>query len=106
MRAQRFHLTATRTAVLALLASVALLVAGCGGCVPRSSPGTATASLGTQLKFGNAEVYYTPGVDEGKARKVGELLARDKHFSDSPATVQVRYQDRRYQVRFVVRAGA
>jgi hypothetical protein len=58
-----------------------------------------------RLQFGKAEVLYTSNIQKSEAQQVGNILVREKYFGDRPATVQVRFQDRRYEVRCVVRAG-
>lgn len=62
--------------------------------------------FGKRLAFGKGEVYFTNGVQQAEAQKLGEELVREGYFADRPATVQVRYENRRYEVRCVVRAGA
>jgi hypothetical protein len=68
---------------------------GCGGS------GVSSA----RLAFGKSEVLYSNDVEHAEAQKVGEILVREKCFADLPASAQVRYVNRRYEVRFVVRAG-
>lgn len=68
-------------------------------------PVPAAEPYGTRLAFDPHELYYTPGVEPDQAANVGRLLVREKYFGETPASVQVRYADRRYELRLVVRAG-
>jgi len=88
------------TTALWLCLGALLALVGCDSA--KSQPKT----LGTRLAFGKGEVFFTPGVEQAEAQKIGEILVREKYFSDGPATVQVCYENRRYEVRCVVRAGA
>jgi len=78
---------------------------GCGAPTGPTSART-VESLGTRLQFGQHELFFTPGVEPDAAQKVGEFLVREKYLADRRASVQVRYIDRCYEIRFVVRAGA
>ena len=94
-----------RSPILSVVTLVLLsAVSGCGA----SSSTTAfkPADLGTCIAFGNSTVYYQTGVEPSEAQKTGDLLVREKYFGEQPATVQLRYQNRRYEVRCCVRAGA
>jgi len=61
---------------------------------------------GKRLEFGKGEVFYTGGVEQHEASKIGDLLVRAKYFTDQPASVQIRLQNRRYEARFIIRPVA
>jgi hypothetical protein len=105
MYARNAHVTTTRAASLALLALLALSCVGCSGCQIWNTTRSDPTTLGTRLDFGKTIVFYTSGVEESVAKKVGELLAKSFESSDEGAVVQLRYQNRRYEVRFKVRPG-
>lgn len=105
MHARNTYVTAKRATGLAALAVTTLLNVGCGGCLFRNSS-SSDPSPGTRLEFGKTILYFTPGVAETEARKVGALLSKSKEFVEHGAVLQLRYQNRRYEVRFVARAGA
>ena len=58
--------------------------------------------FGTQVAFGNDEVYYAEGATEEDARKVGKALQDLGFFSSTGASVEVRARAGRYEVSFVV----
>lgn len=66
----------------------------------------ALAPPSQRLTFGKLEVYFEKDIDQGEAQKLGDLLVREKDLGDRPAAVQIRQNERRYDVRFVVRKGA
>ena len=68
--------------------------------------GSGKDDLGERLAFGKSEVYFTSGVERGEAQKLGDLFVREKYFADRPATLQVRQENRRYEVRCVLRTDA
>ena len=97
------HNTKLKLVILAFCICVLGVTTGCGG----SAATTAKAEPpDNRLPIGKSEVLYGVGVEPSEAQKVGDILVRLKYFGDRPATVQVRYQDRRYAIRCVVRAGA
>src|SRR5262245_52934833 len=71
-----------RAAGLAMLTVVALSCAGCSGCPAWNRTSTGPTSLGTRLDFGKTTVFYTSGVEESAARKVGESLAKSLESSE------------------------
>lgn len=85
--------------VVVVIGALYLYNRGGGGTGPPDA-------LGRRLPFGKCEVFFTTGVEQAEAQKLGELLVREKYFSDRPATVQVRKQNQRYELRCVVRADA
>ena len=64
-----------------------------------------TELLGTRLDFGKSELFFTDGIGEAEAKQVGTTLVREQYFGERGSTVQLRYVDRRYQLRCAVRAG-
>jgi hypothetical protein len=94
------------------LIACAVVCAGAAGCgAPAGQPAPAPVEAaagphGTRIALGAHEVFFTTGVEAEEARKAGEVLAREKYLADRPASVQLRYAERRYELRLVVRAGA
>ncbi|MCE9563351.1 MAG: hypothetical protein K8U57_15020 [Planctomycetes bacterium] len=104
--------TATRPGRVRLIGSLVACVAvyTTAGCGPSGQQTTPTPTVtpepfGTRLAFGHHELYFTPGIKPADAQKVGEILVREKWFGEHPATVQIRYLNRRYELRCVIRAG-
>ncbi|QDU18953.1 hypothetical protein [Urbifossiella limnaea] len=83
----------------ALLLALLLLAPGCNRS-PQAHP------LGNRLPVGVSELYFTADVEPADAGAVAAVLKKEKLFGDRPVTAQVRYLNRRYEVRVVVRAGA
>lgn len=86
--------------VFILLALLASVLASCDG-----SQSTSKTPPDTRLPVGSSGILYGLGIEPAEAQKVGEILVREKYFGGKPGTVQLRYQNRRYQLRCVVRPG-
>lgn len=64
------------------------------------------SSFGKRLSFDAGELYYTSGIAEEEARKLGEYLVRDDFFDGKPKTVQLIRGGKALELRIVVKAGA
>jgi|GEM_PF-2480699 len=62
-------------------------------------------SLGQCLSLGAAKIYFTEGIKQDEAQKLGDLLWREKLIGAKPSTVQVRLKNQRYEVRVILSPG-
>ena len=60
---------------------------------------------GTLLEFGVHQLYFTPGVTEAEAKRLGDFLLESGFFAGPSKTVQLAKSEATYRVRFPVAEG-
>lgn len=58
---------------------------------------------GTELKYGNGRLFYTPAVTETDAKKLGDYLNGLRFFDGAEKSAQIDKQGEKYEFRFPVK---
>ncbi len=59
-------------------------------------------NYGKKLEFNAGEVYYTSGIKESEAKRLGIFLVNEGFFDGVPKSVQVNKKENIYEVKFII----
>lgn len=62
-------------------------------------------SYGKMLEFNGGDLYYTGGINEDEANKLGQYLVTEKFYDGNEKTVQIRKNGNTYEFRMVIKKG-
>jgi curved DNA-binding protein CbpA len=82
-----------------ILPVVFVIIVGLYLATPRGGGPVPDEGSGRELAFGNSRVYFTTGVEQSEAQKLGAFYAK-KLAGEKPFFVQLRRRNNRYEVRF------